>query len=76
MNPRSGEYTSGCSGPAASHLSAPPSPCHEGYAGQAPRPPRLNRLLPDPEQPESDSKHARDEHRVIVRAEELRRRKG
>ena len=30
------EYTSGFSGPAASHLAAPPSPRHEGNIGQAP----------------------------------------
>jgi hypothetical protein len=33
----SGEYASGFSGPAASHLAAPPSPRHEGNVGQAPR---------------------------------------
>mgnify|MGYP003487626790 CR=1 FL=1 len=32
----SSEYTSGFSGPAASHLAAPPSPRHEGNVGQAP----------------------------------------
>jgi fructose-1,6-bisphosphatase I len=32
----SSEYTSGFSGPAASHLAAPPSPRHEGSVGQAP----------------------------------------
>jgi len=32
----SSEYASGFSGPAASHLAAPPSPRHEGDAGQAP----------------------------------------
>ena len=32
----SSEYTSGFSGPAASHLAAPPSPRHESYVGQAP----------------------------------------
>ncbi len=32
----SGEYTSGFSGPAASHLAAPPSPRHEAKVGQAP----------------------------------------
>ncbi len=32
----SSEYASGFSGPAASHLAAPPSPRHEGNAGQAP----------------------------------------
>src|SRR6266850_6496175 len=31
-------YASGFSGPAASHLAAPPSPRHEGNVGQAPRP--------------------------------------
>jgi len=30
------EYTSGFSGPAASHLAAVPSPRHEGNVGQAP----------------------------------------
>jgi len=34
----SSEYTSGFSGPAASHLTAPPSPRHEGNVGQAPSP--------------------------------------
>jgi hypothetical protein len=33
----SSEHTSGFSGPAASHLAAPPSPRHEGNVGQAPR---------------------------------------
>jgi hypothetical protein len=33
----SSEYTSGFSGPCAAHLAAPPSPRHEGNAGQAPR---------------------------------------
>jgi len=33
----SSKYTSGFSGPAASHLAAPPSPRHEGNVGQAPR---------------------------------------
>jgi len=32
----SSEYTSGFSGPAASHPAAPPSPRHEGNAAQAP----------------------------------------
>jgi len=32
----SSEYTSGFSGPAASHLATPPSPRHEGNVGQAP----------------------------------------
>ena len=32
----SSEYTSGFSGPAASHLAAPPSPRFEGNVGQAP----------------------------------------
>ena len=32
----SSEYTSGFSGPAASHLAAPPSPSYEGSVGQAP----------------------------------------
>ena len=32
----SGECTSGFSGPAASHLAAPPSPRHEGNVRQAP----------------------------------------
>jgi hypothetical protein len=32
----SSEYTSGFSGPAASHLAAPPSPRHEGNVEQAP----------------------------------------
>jgi hypothetical protein len=32
----SSEYTSGFSGPAASHLAAPPSPRHESNVGQAP----------------------------------------
>jgi hypothetical protein len=32
----SSEYTSGFSGPASLHLAAPPSPRHEGNAGQAP----------------------------------------
>jgi hypothetical protein len=32
----SSEYTSGFSGPAASHLAAPPAPRHEGNVGQAP----------------------------------------
>src|SRR5712692_2939794 len=32
----SSEHTSGFSGPAASHLAAPPSPRHEGNVGQAP----------------------------------------
>src|SRR4029077_1420841 len=32
----SSEYASGFSGPAASHLAAPPSPRHEGNVGQAP----------------------------------------
>jgi hypothetical protein len=32
----SSEYASGFSGPAASHLAAPPSPRHEGNAEQAP----------------------------------------
>jgi hypothetical protein len=32
----SSEYTSGFSGPAASHLAAPPSPHHEDNVGQAP----------------------------------------
>jgi len=32
----SSEYTSGFSGPAASHLAAPPSPRHEGNVGRAP----------------------------------------
>jgi hypothetical protein len=32
----SSEYTSGFSGPAASHLAAPPLPRHEDNAGQAP----------------------------------------
>src|SRR6266850_504749 len=35
----SSEYTSGFSGPAASHLVASPSPRHEGNVGQAPRRP-------------------------------------
>jgi hypothetical protein len=33
----SSEYTSGFSGPAASHLTAPPPPRYEGNVGQAPR---------------------------------------
>jgi hypothetical protein len=33
----SSEYTSGFSEPAASHLAAPPSPCHEDNVGQAAR---------------------------------------
>jgi hypothetical protein len=33
----SSEYTSGFSGPVASHLVAPLSPRHEGNVGQAPR---------------------------------------
>jgi hypothetical protein len=33
----SSEYTSGFPGPAASHLTAPPSPRYEGNVGQAPR---------------------------------------
>ena len=33
----SSEYASDFSGPAASHLAAPPSPRHEGNVGQAPR---------------------------------------
>jgi len=32
----SSEYTSGFSGPATSHLAAPPSPRDEGNVGQAP----------------------------------------
>jgi hypothetical protein len=32
----SSEYTSGFSGPAASHLAASPSPRHESNVGQAP----------------------------------------
>ena len=31
----SSEYTSGASGPTASHLAAPPSPRHDGNVGQA-----------------------------------------
>jgi hypothetical protein len=31
----SSEYTSGFSGPEASHLAAPPLPRHEGNVGQA-----------------------------------------
>jgi len=34
--PYTGEYTSGFSGPAASHLATPPSPRYEGNVGQAP----------------------------------------
>jgi len=33
----SSEYASGFSGPAASHLAAPPSPRGEGNVGQAPK---------------------------------------
>jgi hypothetical protein len=40
----SSEYTSGFSGPVASHLAAPPSPRHEGNVGQAPRAKRLDLL--------------------------------
>jgi len=32
----SSEYTPGFSGPAASHMAAPPSPHHEDNVGQAP----------------------------------------
>jgi hypothetical protein len=37
MSDSKSEYASGFSGPAASHLAAPPSPRHEGNVGQAPR---------------------------------------
>ena len=37
------EYTSGFSGPAASHLAAPPSPRYEGNVGQAPSPHEVER---------------------------------
>ena len=37
------EYTSGFSGPAASHLAAPPSPRYEGNVGQAPNPHKVER---------------------------------
>jgi hypothetical protein len=39
----SSEYTSGFSGPAASHLAAPPSPRDEGNVGQAPSPHKVER---------------------------------
>jgi len=41
----SSEYTSSFSGPAASHLAAPPSPRHEGNVGQAPTPCNLRNAL-------------------------------
>jgi hypothetical protein len=40
----SSEYTSGFSGPVASHLAAPPAHRHEGNVGPAPRANRLDLL--------------------------------
>ena len=43
----SSEYTSGFSGPAASHLAAPPSPRYEGNARRTPGPTLLSKRLGD-----------------------------
>jgi hypothetical protein len=67
----SGEYTSGCSRPAASHLAAPLLPRHEGYVGQAPRPSRLNALLANAQEPKTESEQAGNQHRFIVRPQKL-----